>query len=197
MNNHENIWGLKKGFILASSSKQRLALLETAGFYPEKTVAADVDETPLPNELPKEYVRRIAISKASKVSKSHPGTFILAADTIIAVGRRIMMKAPDENAARRNLELLSGRGHKVYTGMCIITPDGRQISKTVISSVRIKALSPQDIDILIKSKEWVGVSGYYIDGILSAFVLDIKGSYPNIVGLPIYQVGQILRGVLS
>ena len=191
-----NLWGLTSGFVLASGSPQRLRLLETAGFMPEKVITADIDETPFPNELPARYVKRVAVEKARAVALKSPNSCILAADTVIAVGRRIIRKAQNENQVRQNLKLLSGRRHRVMTGFCVKTPDGHEISKVVQTAVIIKHFDEADINALIQSGEWKGVAGYRIEGILSACVSKIIGSHPNIVGLPIFEVAQVLKGIL-
>ena len=191
-----NLWGLARGFVLASGSPQRLRLLESAGFIPEKIITADIDETPFPGELPARYVKRVAVEKARAVALKSPSSCILAADTVIAVGRRIIRKARDEGQVRQNLKLLSGRRHRVMTGFCVKMPDGREISKVVQTAVIIKHFDESDINALIQSGEWKGVAGYRIEGILSACVTKIIGSHPNIVGLPIFEVAQVLKGIL-
>lgn len=189
-------WGVKHDFILASASKQRLMLLNKAGFTPSAVICADIDETPLPRELPARYVYRIATGKARAIATSHPNDFVLSADTIIAVGRRLIRKAETAEQARENLKLLSGRRHRVLTGFCVITPTGKCITKVISTAVIMKKLDKVDIETVIESKEWENVCGYQIEGVLSALVKQTIGSYPNVVGLPIFEVSQVLRGVL-
>ena len=191
-----NLWGLTQGFVLASGSPQRLRLLTAAGFEPSAVVSADIDETPKNDESPARYVKRVAIEKARAVASQAPDCCVLSADTVIAVGHRMIRKAKNEAEVRQNLELLSGRRHRVMTGFCVKMPDGREISKVVQTAVIIKHLDTADIDALIKSGEWKGVAGYRIEGVLSACVTKIIGSHPNIVGLPIFEVAQVLKGVL-
>ena len=191
-----NLWGLTDGFILASGSPQRFRLLECAGFTPTEVITADIDETPQKGELPARYVKRIAIEKAKAVAAKHEGCCVLAADTVIAVGKRIIRKAETAEESRRNLELLSGRRHRVITGFCVIAPDGREIAKVVQTAVVLKRFDQVDIDAIIHSEEWRNVAGYRIEGVLSACVREIIGSHPNIVGLPIFEVAQVLKGVL-
>ena len=191
-----NLWGLKHGFVLASNSPQRLQLLNSAGFIPDEVLSAEIDESPFPNELPARYVKRIAIEKAKAVARKKPHTCILAADTVIAVGHRVIRKAEDEAQVRSNLALLSGRRHRVMTGFCVITPDGREISKVVQTTVIIKRLDESEIETLLASGEWKNVAGYRIEGVLSALVTKTIGSYPNVVGLPIFEVAQVLKGIL-
>ncbi len=189
-------WHLTKPFILASRSPQRIRLLENAGFVPSEIVSADIDESVNKKELPARYVKRIAVSKARCVADKYPGTCVLAADTVLAVGKRIIRKAADEAQARANLNLISGRRHRVITAFCIITPDGRTIAKVVQTTVEMKRMDHQDIEAVITSGEWQNVAGYRIEGVLSACVRKTIGSFPNIVGLPIFEVAQVLKGVL-
>ena len=191
-----NLWGLKQGFILASGSPQRLRLLQSAGFEPSGIITADIDEIPQKNELPARYVKRVAIEKARAVADQNNGMCVLAADTVIAVGHRMIRKTQSEEQVRHNLKLLSGRRHRVITGFCVRTPDGREIAKVVQTAVIIKYLDDADINALIQSGEWKGVAGYRIEGVLSACVTKIIGSHPNIVGLPIFEVAQVLKGIL-
>jgi septum formation protein len=191
-----NLWKLKQDFILASGSPQRLRLLGCAGFHPTEIITADVDETPLPKELPARYVHRIAVKKAMAVAELKPNTCILGADTVIAVGKRIIRKAKTKEEAKQNLKLLSGRRSRVITGFCVITPTGKQIAKVVQTTVEIKNMDSADIQAVLDSGEWKNVAGYRIEGVLSACVRKIIGSHPNIVGLPIFEVAQVLKGVL-
>ena len=191
-----SLWGLEHGFILASGSPQRRQLLEKAGFIPEEIITADIDETPFANELPARYVRRMAVQKARAVFKNHPQKCILAADTVIAVGKRLIRKANSEEEVQKNLSLLSGRRHRVITGFCVITPNSHEIAKVVQTAVVLKHMDAIDMRAVIDSGEWKGVAGYRIEGVLSACVRKIIGSHPNIVGLPIFEVAQVLKGVL-
>lgn len=182
-------------FVLASASQYRLDLLKAAGLPPKQTHAPQGNETPLPDELPTLYVRRIAGLKAAATAQKYPGRCVIAADTVVAVGRRIIGKAMDETQARSALKLLSGRRHRVVTGLCVIKPDGHKIERTVTTVVILKKLTPADEARIIASKEWQNVSGYRIEGVLSSCVRKIIGSYPNILGMPVYEVSQILSGL--
>lgn len=193
---HYSPWGCKHSFILASGSKARLRLLQMAGFEPEAVIPANIDETPHKKELPPRYVHRMAYEKAKAVAEKNPGKYILSADTVIAVGIRMIRKATSKEQAIENLKLLSGRKHRVVTGFCIIKPDGKAIIKTVTTYVIIKKLDHVDIQAILDSNEWQNVCGYQIEGILSAVVRKTIGSYPNVVGLPIFEVSQVLRGIL-
>lgn len=191
-----NIWGLKQGFILASSSPKRLELLKSVGLIPEKVVSADIDETPLKNELPHRYVRRISAQKAETAKQKYPGRCIVAADTIIAVGRRIVRKPVDEAQAIQNLRLLSGRKHRVITSLSVVKPDGKIITKINSTAVTLKKLDETDIRAVINSGEWKDVAGYQIEGVFGALVKTMNGSYSSVVGIPVFEVANVLRGVL-
>lgn len=191
-----DLWRLKRPFILASASHQRRILLEKAGFFPTEIMSADIDESVHEKELPARYVKRIACQKAQAVAALRPGACIVAADTVIAVGSRIIRKVQTAEEAREKLKLLSGRRHRVMTGIGIVKPDGKLISKVVQTAVVLKKMDEADIDAIIQSGEWKNVAGYQIEGVLSACVRKVIGSYPNVVGLPIFEVAQILKGIL-
>ena len=190
-------WGLTKPFILASSSPRRIRLLENAGFKPTEIVPADIDETEKKGERPDKYVVRVATEKAKYVAKLRPNICIVAADTIIVAKGEIVRKAPDEQKARANLKLISGGTHYAYTGYCIISSTGTVISKLVKTTIKMKKFTEAEMDTLISSKEWENVAAYRIEGLLSALVKGIEGSYTNIIGLPIYEVSQDLKKVLK
>ena len=192
-----NKWNLSKEFILASQSPQRLKLLNDAGFTPIECIVADINEDILKNEKPKKYVARVAFEKAKFVAKKRPNACIVSADTVIVVDGKIIRKAPNESVARDNLNFLSGKKHYVLTGFAIILPNGKQINKVISTIVYMKKLTEAEKDALIASKEWENVAAYRIEGMLSTFVKSIKGSYPNIVGLPIYEIADILKEVLK
>ena len=178
-----------KGFVLASASPRRRELLAQIGLTPSEVVPADIDENPHDRELPKPHAERLAAEKAAKVAQSHAGKFILAADTVVACGKRILPKAEDETTARRCLTLLSGRRHRVISGISIITADGKQHTKSVTTTVAFKRLSPADIERYIASGEWHGkAGGYAIQGLGATMVRFISGSYSNVVGLPLFEV---------
>lgn len=190
-----NFWQLKQGFILASGSPQRKALLEQVYLYPDMIVSPDIDEDMLKNELPAQYVKRISIEKAKAVAQKYPNKCILAADTILAVGRRVIRKAHSEDEARAHLNLLSGRRHRVITGLCVITPTGKIIARVSSTVMIMKRLSEEDKKFILKANEWQNVAGYRIEGIISAFVKKMIGSYDSVVGLPVYDTVHILRGI--
>ena len=180
-------------FILASASPRRLELLKQIGLVPLAVVPADTDETPLKNELPAVYAQRIAHAKAHVVAGKHQGAIILAADTVVACGRRILPKAENEKQARQCLELLSGRRHRVYTAVCIKTPTAIS-QKLVLTQVQFKRLRDTDIAAYIASGEWQGkAGGYAIQGLAAGFIPRINGSYSNVVGLPLAETAQMLE----
>ena len=179
--------------ILASASPRRVQLLAQLGITPAAIIPADIDETPLPNELPLDYVERIAKSKALAVAATQNGTTILAADTVVALGRRILPKAEDEATARACLVLLSGRRHRVMTCISVIDTAGKIRSKTVVTIVRFGQLTPAIIDGYIASNEWQGkAGGYAIQGLAASFIPFISGSHSNVVGLPLYETARLL-----
>ena len=191
-----NKWNLSQGFILASCSPQRKRLLLNAGFEPDLCIGADIDESVLPHEKPAHYVKRVAAQKALFVARQYPNRCIVSADTVIVAKGKIIRKASDETVARENLDVLSGKTHYVLTGYSVIDFDGRQTSDVVSTTVYMKKITDAEKDALIASKEWENVAAYKIEGMLSTFVKKIKGSYPNIVGLPVFEIGDILKQTL-
>jgi septum formation protein len=181
--------------ILASASPRRLDLLKQVHIIPDKIIAADIDETPLKAELPRALAKRLSAAKARKIHSKNPDCFILAADTVVACGRRILPKAENEQDARECLGFLSGRRHHVYGGIALITPDGKTLQKISDTVVQFKILTTQEIDSYITSGEWDGKAGAYaIQGLAAAFIKSIRGSYSNVVGLSLYDTMQILNG---
>lgn len=190
---------VKAKLVLASASPRRLALLRQIGVYPDHLHPADIDETPKRLEHPRFLARRLAKEKAQRSAKivhAMPGlehALVLAADTVVAVGRRILPKPVDEDEARECLRLLSGRTHKVYTGVCLINAKGKSHHKLVESKVRFERLGRKVIDAYLFSGEWQGkAGGYAIQGRAGCFVLQISGSYSAIVGLPLAQTVELL-----
>jgi len=180
--------------VLASGSPRRKDLLTQIGLPPGLIDPADIDETPLRDELPAPHALRLARAKAAAVAARHPGAVVLAADTVVGVGRRILPKAEDEATARRCLDLLSGRRHRVYGGVCLIGPDGREWTRQVQTAVVFKRLSAEETAAYLASGEWHGkAGGYAIQGLAALFVREIIGSYPNVVGLPLAELLGPLR----
>ncbi len=180
--------------ILASASPRRVQLLAQLGITPTAIIPADIDETPHPNEAPLAYVERIAHSKARAVATQHPAQNILSADTVVALGRRILPKAEDEATARSCLNLLSGRRHRVLTCVCVIDAAGKLRSKTVSTIVRFSRITPALMEDYMASNEWHGkAGGYAIQGKAAAFIPFISGSHSNVVGLPLFETAQLLK----
>ena len=181
--------------ILASASPRRKDLLARIGVIPDQVLPADIDETPQKGELPKLHAERLAVGKAEKIAKKHTNTYILAADTVVGVGRRILPKAEDAETARYCLDLLSGRSHRVFTGVCLIELGGHKHVRTVETRLKMKRLSPSEIKQYLESGEWEGkAGGYGIQGLAGAYISQIIGSYTNVVGLPVYEVRNLLIG---
>jgi septum formation protein len=181
--------------ILASASPRRLELLRQIGFEPDRIDPAEIDERPLSPEAPAAHALRLAAAKAHAVMPRHPGAFVLAADTVVACGRRILPKPEDEATARKCLELLSGRRHRVHSGIAFATPDGRFAVRRVDSRVAFKRLSEAEIRDYLRTGEWRGkAGGYAIQSRAAAFVSWVCGSYSNVVGLPLFETAQLLAG---
>jgi septum formation protein len=182
--------------VLASASPRRLELLRQVGIEPDLVDPADIDETPQRDETPRRLVARLAVGKAQAVAARHPDAHVLAADTIVAVGRRILGKPEDEADARRMLTLLSGRPHKVLTGVAVIAPEGRAASRVVESRITFKRITDRELDAFIAGGDWTDASGgYKVHKLAGAFVTDISGSYTSVVGLPLYETLNLLGGL--
>jgi len=187
--------------VLASGSPRRLALLNQAGIEPDSLQPAEIDEIPLKGELPRALANRLAREKAQvalasvKIDEALRGSYIVAADTVVAVGRRIMPKADMLEDAAACLRLLSGRNHRVYTGICLVTPKETFRQRLVETRVRFKRLSGEDLEAYLASGEWRGkAGGYAIQGLAGSFVVKMVGSYTNVVGLPLYEALSLLSG---
>ncbi|MBF0247031.1 MAG: septum formation protein Maf [Alphaproteobacteria bacterium] len=182
--------------ILASASPRRVELLAQIGVTPDCVLPAHVDEIPLKNELPIDMARRLAEAKAREIHKDHPTACVIGADTVVALGRRILGKAEDEAHARRYLSMLSGRGHRVIGGVAVIAPGGRTAVRAVTTKVDFKRLEDAEIDAYIQSGEWRDKAGAYaIQGRAGAFVRRINGSYSNVVGLALFDVANMVKGL--
>ncbi len=182
--------------ILASASPRRLELLKQIGIVPDAVDAADLDEAPLADETPRRLALRLAEAKATQVGARHSGAFVLAADTVVALGRRVLPKAADEAQVRACLTLLSGRAHRVLTGIAVVAPDGRTASRLVESRVHFKRLSMDDLAAYLACGEGVGkAGGYAIQGRAGALVMALQGSYSGVVGLPLYETASLLAGL--
>ena len=182
--------------VLASASPRRLDLLRQIGITPAAVDPADIDETPLPRELPPRHALRLAEEKAAAVAPRHPAALVLAADTVVAVGRRILPKAEDEATARACLALLSGRSHRVHGGIALAGPEGLRRARLITTRVTVKRLTKAEIDGYIAGGEWQGkAGGYAVQGFFARYVTAISGSYSNIVGLSLSDIGAMLDGL--
>ncbi len=181
--------------ILASSSPRRKALLEMIGMAPDEIIPADIDETELKGELPRDLALRLAKSKAEAVAASRADAFVLGSDTVVGCGRRILPKAEDEQTARDCLALLSGGSHRVFSGVAVAKPGGDIIARVVETRVKVRRLDQTAIDEYIASGEWNGkAGGYAIQGLFAKHIASIIGSHPNVVGLPVYETANLLIG---
>ena len=184
--------------VLASASPRRLDLLRQVGREPAEIDPADIDESPLARELPRAYALRMATAKLAAVMPRHAGAIVLAADSVVVCGRRILPKAETVDEARHCLGLLSGRRHRVLGGLAVAGGDGRVRSRLVEPIVRFKRLEAAEVDAYLASGEWQGkAGGYAIQGRAAAFVAYISGSYSNVVGLPLFETEQLLKAAAS
>lgn len=182
--------------ILASASPRRLALLEQIGIRPDRTLATDIDERARKGEGARALAGRLAGEKEMAArAVAGEGGYVLAADTVVAVGRRILPKPDDREAARRCLALLSGRAHRVFTGVALSGPSGRVRLRTVETRVKFKRLAEAEVAAYLASGEWHGkAGGYAIQGLAAAFVAGVIGSYSGVVGLPLHETAALLDG---
>ena len=179
--------------ILASASPRRLELLARIGVMPDAVRPVDADEAPLKAELPRRLAQRLSALKAGALDA--PGALVLAADTVVGVGRRILGKPADREEARRFLELLSGRRHQVHTGVALRRADGTTGTRLVTSVVAFQRLTAQQVEAYLDTGEWQGkAGGYAIQGRAEMFVRFLSGSHSNVVGLPLFETAQLLRG---
>jgi septum formation protein len=182
--------------VLASASPRRLELLRQIGIAPDSVDAAELDETPHPHETPRQLALRLAAAKAAAVAARAPDAYVLAADTVVAVGRRVLPKAEDAAEVRSCLALLSGRAHRVLTGVAVAAPDGRTAVRLSESRLHFKRLSAKDIEAYVACGEGVGkAGGYAIQGRAGALVISLQGSYSGVVGLPLYETANLLGGL--
>jgi len=181
--------------VLASASPRRLELLARLGIIPGQVIATDIDETSLKRETPRPHAARLALGKAEAAALRVPDALVLAADTVVGVGRRILPKAENEAQAQECLTLLSGRRHKVTTAVVLALPDGRRLKRVVESAVTFQRLTEQQMADYLAGGEWRGkAGGYAIQGIAGSFVIKLVGSYTGVVGLPLYETVNLLGG---
>jgi septum formation protein len=183
-------------FVLASASPRRLELLRQIGLAPDLIDPAEIDETPQTGETARLLAMRLARAKAAATAARHPEAFVLAADTVVALGRRLLGKPEDEADARRMLDLLSGRAHRVLTAVAAVVPGGRAGAKLSETRVRFKRLTAAETGAYLASGEWDGKAGAYgVQGRAGAFVIALNGSYTGVVGLPLYETRALLVGL--
>ena len=179
--------------MLASASPRRVDLLAQINVTPSRIIAANIDETPRPREVPRALAKRLAFDKAAAIAAQEPDGLILAADTVVSVGRRILPKTENAEEARACLQLMSGRGHRVHSGICLMQ-GGRHWRRVVTSRVQMRRLGGEDIEAYLATGEWQGkAGGYAIQGQAAAFISQITGSYSNIVGLPLFETANLLQ----
>lgn len=183
-----------KNFILASGSAARRQLLEQIDYSPKLVDPADIDETTEKYETPTAYVKRMAVEKASTVAARHPGEIVLACDTVVVVGNKILHKSLTPEEQTKVMEALSGKAHRVLSAVCVIDAQGRRALCCVSTRVVMKKLTAGEIRTYVEGKEWVGCCGYKIEGELAAYVKKIIGSYSGVVGLPLFETKNLLDG---
>ncbi|WFW29957.1 MAG: Maf family nucleotide pyrophosphatase [Wolbachia endosymbiont of Menacanthus eurysternus] len=185
--------------ILASSSERRIALLKQINIKPGLILPANINEIPFEGELPKDYSIRMAKNKAEKIQNYYHSYFILSADTVVACGRRILLKATNIEQAEKYIRLLSGRRHRVYTSIYLITPNRlKQHIRTVVTIVKFKRLSEQEIKYYLASEKWKNkVGGYNVQDLAGMFILFIRGSYSSIIGLPLHETHCLLNNYFN
>ena len=182
--------------VLASASSRRRQLLLQVGLVPDEICSPEIDETPLQGESHRDLALRLALAKAEQVAAKREGMFVLAADTVVACGRRVLPKANTEGEARACLSLLSGRRHRVYSGVAVIDPQQNSRTRIIMTVVSFKRLETREIEGYVASDEWRGkAGGYAIQGRAAVFVQWLRGSYSSVVGLPLYETAAMLSGV--
>ena len=185
----------KKDFILASGSPQRIALLRQIEIEPKEIFPADIDEHNFQKEKPLPYVKRMAFEKANHVAQIKSGQNILACDTVVCAGNRIIHKSKTETEQRKVMQLLSGRTHKVISSVCLIDKKGVAHQRTVTTRITMKRLSDEELEKYVTEGEWKGVCGYKIEGKIAAYVTRLVGDYSSVVGLPLSETMNLLTGV--
>lgn len=181
--------------ILASASPRRLSLLAQIGITPDEVVPADINEDPIPGELPRQHALRLATEKAIAISGAHPGVIILGSDTVVGVGRRILPKTETRDEAEYCLKLMSGRAHRVFTGVAVVDVDGNVRTRVSETRVKFKRLSDQELTAYLESNQWQGkAGGYGIQGMAGAYIQNLNGSYTGVVGLPLFETRNLLTG---
>ena len=184
--------------ILASASPRRRELLAQIGYVPDEIAPADIDETEKPGEEPRRLAERLAVEKAEAIRERFPGDVLLTADTVVAVGRRILPKTETREEAEACLRLLSGRSHRVFTGMAVTGPGPEMRKRLVETRVKVRTLNEKQITAYLDSEEWKGkAGGYGIQGAFAAHIISLNGSYTAVVGLPLYETENCLSAALE
>ncbi|WP_427450604.1 Maf family protein [Litorimonas sp. WD9-15] len=187
-----------KPFILASASPRRRDLLAQIGLKPSQIIPADINEDPIEGELPRGHALRLACEKAQKVASDHAGQVVLASDTVVGVGRRILPKSEDRQTAEECLKLLSGRSHRVFTGVAVIDSEGCLRSRVSETRLKMKRLSESEMTEYLDSGEWDGkAGGYGIQGLAGAYIINLSGSFTGVVGLPVYETRNLLMAACA
>ncbi|NNE56668.1 MAG: septum formation protein Maf [Hellea sp.] len=185
----------KPRLILASASPRRLSLLAQIGITPDEIIPADINEDPIPGELPSPHALRLATEKAVAIAGKHPGAIVLGSDTVVGVGRRILPKTETRDDAKYCLKLLSGRAHRVLTGVAVVDKEGNLRTRVNETRVKFKRLSEQEFKDYLDSEEWKGkAGGYGIQGKAGALIQHLSGSYTSVVGLPLFETRNLLSG---
>lgn len=186
---------LKPRLILASASPRRLSLLAQIGITPDEIIPANINEDPIPGEQPRQHALRLATEKAIAISGRQPGSIVLGSDTVVGVGRRILPKTETVEEAEKCLKLMSGRAHRVFTGVAVIDTDGVVRTRVSDTRVKLKRLSDQELAAYLESGEWNGkAGGYGIQGLAGAYIQNLNGSYTGVVGLPLFETRNLLTG---
>ena len=186
---------MKKKLILGSSSARRLELLKSIGYHPDIVQSPDIDETPYKKEKARSLVLRLAVSKAEAVVEQHDDSVVISADTIANVRSKILGKPKDADQAREFLRMISGKRHKIYTGICVLSSDGsKALTRVSETIVKFKLITKEEEELFIASEQWKGAAGgYKIQGLIASCILMINGSYSNVMGLPLYEANNLLR----
>lgn len=184
----------ENNFILASSSPQRRQLLAQIGYVPEEILPADIDESEKPLETATAYVKRMAREKAERVAALRPGKVVLAADTVVVCGTKILHKAANDAEQQKVMEALNGKAHRVISSVCVVSADGTKAQRTVSTRIVVKKFSDEEIKDYVASREWVGCCGYKIEGRMAAYIVKMIGSYSGVVGLPLLETRNLLIG---
>lgn len=186
---------LKPRLILASASPRRLSLLAQIGITPDEIIPANINEDPIPGEQPRQHALRLATEKAIAISGRHHGAIVLGSDTVVGVGRRILPKTETVEEAETCLKLMSGRAHRVFTGVAVVDTDGVVRTRVSDTRVKFKRLSDQELAAYLESGEWNGkAGGYGIQGLAGAYIQNLNGSYTGVVGLPLFETRNLLTG---